>query len=510
MDGVRLAELLVALSGVTDLGMGVPIGSAARSAHVAVELARVSGCAEPDVSDVFYAALLQHIGCTAYSHEVSALFADETSIKRGSLATDFTRPREIFFGYLPRITREASHGERLRTIRSAVLHSKRMTQGYQLANCETAAVVADRLGCGDGVRIGLLDIFEWWNGDGGPKSLRGDEISPVSRIVNVAGYAVFFDGLGGPAAAVEALEQRAGGYLDPSLVAAFTGRATGMLAATAAGDLSDRLLDAEPRPVARVADLDEALRVFGEAVDLKTPFLHGNCTEVARVASGAADRLGLDTELVRRVALVQDIGRVAVPTTVWEHPGALGTDAWQQVRLHAYHSEQILGRCAPLRPIAALAGTHHERLDGSGYHRAAAAARLSPESRVLAAADVYRALVSDRPQRRAFTAERAAAQLSAEARAGRLDADAVRAVLAAAEGTGRVARVRPAGLTDRQIEVLRLMAGGLSNKAIGERLVITTRTAEHHGQDVYARIGVSSRAGAALFAMEHGLLRERW
>ncbi|MGD9531791.1 MAG: HD domain-containing phosphohydrolase, partial [Pseudonocardia sp.] len=376
---------------------------------------------------------------------------------------------------------------------------------------EVASVIAARLGLSAGVQDGLLDNFEWWNGGGGPRGLRGEAISLVSRLVNVAGYGVFFDRIGGPDCARQAVAQRSGGYLDPGLAAAFVDRADALLAATDAGDVSDRLLAAAPGPPVVVADeaLDESLRIFGEAVDLKSPFLHGHCTGVSALAAGACARLGLagaDVTLARRTGLVQDIGRVAVPNGIWEHCGPLGSDAWSQVRLHAYHGEQMLRRCAPLADLAPLAGMHHDRLDGSGYHRGAAAAQLPTIARVLAAADVLQALRADRPHRPAHPPERAAAVLRAEAGAGRLDADAVEAVLAAADGAPRARRARPAGLTERQVEVLGLMARGLSNRAIGEALSISPRTAEHHVQDVYARIGVSSRAGAALFAMQHGLL----
>lgn len=512
---VRLAELLVAFSAVADLGMGLQVGEAARTAYLAVELARRSGCGEPVVADVFYTALLQHVGCTAYSHEVALLFADETSVKRASLATDFTRYREVALGYLPRIAREAPAGQRLRTIRSAVLHSSRMTEGYRRANCETASLVARRLGLPDGVRTGLLDIYEWWNGQGGPNGRRGADISPVARLVNVAANAAFFDRLGGVDAAKEAVTQRAGGYLDPSLAAAFVAQAPQLLEATGAGDLSDRLLAAEPGPPVAVhgAAVEGVLRVFGDVVDLKSPFFHGHSSETSRLAGAACARLGLEdgqVTRVRRAGLVQDIGRVAVPNGIWEHPGQLGSDAWMQIRLHAYHSEQILGRCAPLATLAPLAGMHHDRLDGSGYHRGAPAAQLPITARVLGAADVYQALLGNRPQRPAHRPDRAASLVRAEARAGRLDPDAVAAVLAVADGTSSSRRAGPAGLTDRQVQVLRLLARGLSNRAIGEALVISPRTAEHHVQDVYARIGVSSRAAAALFAMEHGLLTHDW
>ena len=509
---IRLADLMVGLSGVADLGMGMPVGSSARAAVVAVELANALGWPSGEVAAAFYAALLQHIGCTAYSHEVSDLFEDETSVKRAAMATDFTRPQEVLFGYIPRITLEAGPGERLRTVRSALLHSRQMTRGYQSANCETAALIAQRLGLPEATRIGLLDNFEWWNGGGGPRGLRAEEISPISRLVNVAGYAVFFDRVGGPAAVRLALARRSGRYLDPDMVAAFLTRSKELLEPSEAGDVSDRLLAIEPAPYVQVPDgpaFDEVLRIFGEAVDLKSPFLHGHCTTVSRLADAACRRLGLPAEsvaLARRAGLVQDIGRVAVPSGVWEHAGPLGSDAWQQVRMHAYHSEQILARSPWLTPLARLAGAHHERLDGSGYHRGAPASQLSMPARVLAVADRYSALRSERPHRPARTPAQAAAALRAEARAGCLDPDAVGAVVSAAEGRSAGRPSRPAGLTERQVEVLRLVAQGLSNRAIAERLVISTRTAEHHVQDVYARIGVTSRAAAALFGMEHGLL----
>lgn len=509
---MRLAELLVAFSAVADLGMGLPVGEAARPAHVAVKLARGQGMTEPEVADVFAAALLQHIGCTAYSHEVSLLFADETAVKRTAMATDFTRPREIALGWIPNLVRRASPGQRLRTLRSAVLHSRRMTEGYQLANGEAASLVAQRLGLPDGVSAGLLDVFEWWNGGGGPRHLSGEAISPVSRLVNVADYAVFFDRLGGPDAAVAAVAQRAGGYLDPGVAAWFVARAPALLTPTAAGDLSDRLLAAEPGPPVTVADdrLDDVLHVFGDAVDLKSPFLHGHSAGVSALAAGAAQRLGLAADqvaVVRRAAIVQDIGRVTVPSTIWEHPGSIGSDAWMQVRLHAYHSEQMLNRCAALAPLAPLAGTHHERLDGSGYHRGATAAQLTMPARVLDVADTLHALRSARPHRAALPLTgRPGCSAARRARAASIP---MRWPQCSPRRRDRppCAATRPAGLTERQVQVLRLMGRGLSNRAIGAELVISPRTAEHHVQDVYARIGVSSRA-AALFAMEHGLLAE--
>ena len=508
---IRLAELLVAFSAVADLGMGLPVGSAARTAGVAIELARACGCPESAVADAYYAALLQHIGCSAFSHEVAAWFTDEMSIKRAGMSTDFTRKREIVTGYLPRITRDAPPGGRFKTLRAGLVHAQQMTDGYTTANCEVAGAIAERLGLPPGVRLGLLDIFERWNGSGGPKGTAGESIAPTAQLVNIAGYGVFFDNLGGIDAAVGAVRQRAGSYFDPSLCERFTHWAEEWLGDAAAGGFSDRLLDAEPHPyrMVPVEAVDTVLQTFGEAVDLKSPYFHGHSAAVSRLADNACRRLGLDDPQVmnaRRAGLVQDIGRVAVPSGIWEHTGPLGSDAWMQVRLHAYHGEQILARCEPLRELAPIAGMHHDRLDGSGYHRSATASQIPMTSRVLAVADAYHALTSSRPHRPAYSAERAAQLVGTEASAGRLDHDAVTAVCAAARDAPIARRQGHAGLTERQIAVLRLMAAGRSNKQISVELVISPRTAERHVQDVYARIGVSSRAAAALYGMHHGLL----
>jgi HD-GYP domain-containing protein (c-di-GMP phosphodiesterase class II) len=512
--GARLAHLLVGLSAVADLGMGQPVGEAARSSVLAVHLARAVGCDEATVADVMYASLLQHIGCTAYSHEASLLFGDEIAVKRASVRTNFERPAEILLGYLPEVVRAAPPRTRLATLRAATLHAKQVTEGYSRANCEVGANVARRLGLSEGVQRALLDVFESWNGAGRPNRRAGEAISPAIRIVRVAACAHLFDRLGGPDAALRALRERAGATLDPGFVDAFAARSGELLGAADDGDVGDLLLALEPRPHRTAVAIDEVLRTFGDTVDLKTPFLHDHSAEVARLAGAAAELAGLpggDAALVRLAGYAHDLGRAAVPTNVWGRPGPLGSGAWMQVRLHAYHSEQILGRAEPLAAVAALAGLHHERLDGSGYHRSAKGAQLPAAARILAAADTYQALVSPRPHRRAFTPGQAAGLLKEAGRDGRLDPDAVEAVAAAAGG-GKPARRRPAGLTDRQIDVLRLVADGLSNRAIAERLVISPRTAEHHVQDVYAKLGVSSRAAAALLAMEHGLLgaREDW
>jgi HD-GYP domain-containing protein (c-di-GMP phosphodiesterase class II) len=194
-----------------------------------------------------------------------------------------------------------------------------------------------------------------------------------------------------------------------------------------------------------------------------------------------------------------------VPARVWQKPGPLTADEWERVRLHAYHTERVLSRSAFLATLAAVASAHHERLDGSGYHRGAAGAALTRPARVLAAADAYHAMTEPRPHRQPLSPKLATEALGGEARAGRLDAEAVTAVLdASGQRVPRIAR--PAGLTEREAEVVGLLARGLQTKQLARALGISVKTADSHVQNAYRKIGVSTRAAATLFAMQHGLL----
>ena len=511
MERLRLAELLVGLSLVADVGMGLEPGESARACLIATRLADELGAPEP--SDVYYTTLLQHAGCTGYAHEAAALLGgDELAVKAAAVRTDFGKPAEVLRGYLPALAPDAPALTRLRAAAVAAGRARQITDGYTRANCEVAARTARRVGLGEGVERALSEIFEFWDGKGSPAGLRGEQIALPARVAQVAGQAALFDRIGGPELALAAVAQRAGRTLDPAVAEAFRRCSADLLGELAAADVVQAAVDAEPEPVVRVSEhgLDAVCRAFGDAVDLKSPLHHGHSAGVAELAEAAARGAGLsdeDTAGLRRAALLHDIGRAAVPNGVWERPGALTAGDWERVRLHAYHSERILSRCGPLAPLAQLAGMHHERLDGSGYHRQAPASSIPFAARVLAAADCFQAMTQRRAHRPARSPEAAAGELAGMGRAGALDPDAVSAVLAAADQAGSAPRpARPADLTERQVEVLRLLARGLSNPQIAHALVISRRTAERHVQDIYGKIGVSSRAGAALFAMENDLL----
>jgi HD-GYP domain-containing protein (c-di-GMP phosphodiesterase class II) len=509
---LRLADLLGGLSIAADLGFGLPPEEAMRSCLIATALARQQRLAEDEVADTFYTALLMHVGCSALSHETAAAFGDDRVLMSAAAKTNVADPADIAGTLLPELTRGRSAAERSRLEHYTLTQGQEFGRRFDTGSCEVGSATAKRVGLGPRVERGLREAVEWWNGDGPPRGLRGEEIALPARIARAATDAARFDHLGGSEAAAEALRRRSGGILDPSLVEAFAANADRLLAEAHAGDPRERILEAEPEPVVEidVTELPKVAAAFGDLADLKTPWTHGHSGGVARLAEAAAQSLRLDAQNVLRLAVsarLQDLGRLAVSNAIWEKRGPLTRAEWEQVRMHPYHSERILASSGTLEPMARVAGMHHERLDGSGYHRGCRARELSAAARVVAAADAFQAMAEERPHRQARSAEQAGEELQREVRAGRLDRDAVSAVLEAAGGRGvrRRDNLRPGGLTEREIEVLRLVAAGLSNPEIAERLVISRRTAEHHVQHIYAKVGVSSRAGLALFAHEHDL-----
>jgi HD-GYP domain-containing protein (c-di-GMP phosphodiesterase class II) len=510
-DDLRLADMLAALSVATDLGMGQAPEKAVRSCLVATHLARAGDLPDPVVRDVFYTTLLQHLGCTAPAHEAWYLYGDDLAGAPQAERTDMASRREALSLLLT--VGQGSGLQRVRHLARTMAAGRQGTRTIVRAVCEVGARMAERLRLGEGVRMGLLHILERWDGDGDAHGLASDDIALPARFAAVATQAVIFDRLGGPDAAGEMVRRRAGGWFDPDVVRTFEAVGNDLLHRLAEADVWVEVLEVEPKPARRVpqTQLDDIARAFADMVDLKTPFTLGHSAGVAQLVGMAAGQLRLPEDgvsLLRRAALLHDLGRVAISDRVWEQPRALTSTQWEQVRLHPYYTERILARSAILEPLARIAGMHHERQDGSGYHHGASGAEVPIEARLLAVADAYQAMTQDRPYRAAMAPQAAAAEIEALARSGRFDPECARALVeAAGQQPARSRSVWPGQLSDREIEVLRLVARGLSNRQIAATLVISRRTAEHHVQHIYTKIGASTRAAAAMFAMEHGLLR---
>ena len=508
---VRLADLLAGLSIAVDLGFGLPPESAMRSCLAATRLARAHGLGESEVRDSFFASLLLHVGCPGFSHETAALFGNEFAVTRAAARTNLADPADYELTLIPEATRDLPSRARRRAAERLSREGPAFGVRFDTASCEVGRSVARRLGLGPGVERALYEVAEWWNGGGAPRGLREEETVIGARVAHLAADAVVLVDLGGTEAAVDGVRRRSGSVLDPSLVETFAANARAILDRT--GNPRTCLLDEEPRPTEERdrSELVTVARVFGDVADLKFPTLHGHSSGVAALAVSAARGLRLDDQTcadLEVAANLHDLGRLAVTNAIWEKPGPLTSAEWEQVRMHPYHSERILATSSTLAALAPLAGLHHERLDGSGYHRGCGAREQSVAVRVLAAADALQAMMQDRPHRARLTGESAAVELTHAARAGALDGDCVAAVLEAAGQKRPQSRdLRPAGLSEREIEVLRLVAVGYSNPDIARKLVISRRTAEHHVQHIYAKLGVSSRPALALFAMEHDLVQ---
>lgn len=503
---MRLVDLLAGLSRVADLGFGLPVGSGARSAVVATRLAESLGLPPDEVRTCLYSALLHHVGCVGYAHETARLFEDELATNRAAARTDHASIPDFLTTFLPVLVEGRPTLDRMRLVATALVAGGRWSDAFTTSACEVARDAAGAIGLPPEVQSALFHAYDLWRGGSGPSGAAGEDIPLPARVARAASVAVLLDSLAGPAEAARQVRRRAGGMLDPLVAAVLAAHAEEWLAPPVEDPAGD-LLALEPAPTLSTVDARGPAEVFGALADLKSPHLSGHAGGVAALAAAAAPALGLDPVDIEVAGHLHDVGRVAVSSAVWDKPGPLGPDEWEQVRLHPYWSERVLSGSTELSGLAGCVGRHHERLDGSGYHRGCRGDEIDMPARLLAAADSYRAMLEPRPHRRPCSREGAARRLQDAVEAGALDGDAVSAVLVAAGHSASVGRRRaPAGLSDREVEVLRLLARGLSNADIARRLVISPRTAEHHVQHVYTKVGVSSRAAATLFAVRQGLV----
>jgi HD-GYP domain-containing protein (c-di-GMP phosphodiesterase class II) len=505
---LRLAELMAALSLATDLGMGQPLEQALRTCLISIELTERMGLTKGEISEVFYIALLRFLGCTADAHEAAAIFGgDDLAARRESAPLVGGSPPELARVIL-RVGRGQGPLRRAELLAGFIARGPRLMREVAKAHCEMAEHLAVRLGLPAGVQRALGDENVGgmrWDGLGAPRGFSRNDIPISARIVFVARDAEVLHREGGSQLLRASLRARSGHAYDPAVAGTLLQHADEVMAAIEVTSPWEAVLHREPEPHPWVPEsrLDSVLETFADFVDMKSPCMAGHSRGVAALAAGAS----AEGKNLRRAALVHDLGRVAVPNGIWDKAGPLTDGEWERVRLHPYYSERILERSAALKPLAICAGMHHERLDGSGYHRRSRGAEISRDARILAAADAYQAMTQPRAFRQALSAARAAEELEADARAGRLDADAVHSVLTAAGHRSQRTAAWPAGLSDREVEVLRLLCRGGTNKEMASLLKISAKTVGHHVSHIYDKIGVSTRAGTTLFAVEQDLLQ---
>ncbi|MGV0745647.1 HD domain-containing phosphohydrolase [Mycolicibacterium sp. XJ870] len=504
------AELLAALSVAVDLGLGQPSEHMLRSALIATRLADRLGLSRPQRDCIYYTTLIMWIGCHADSHEYAQWFGDDIAVRHDTYSVDVSGLPFLRF-LVNNVARGEPLAHRLQVMATLMVNARGHLSRMIHSHCTSAALLADRMGLGPDVQAALAFAFERYDGGGMPAGVRGDDIPIQMRVAQLADLAEVHHRTHGVAGAVAMASRRRGGQFDPQVVDVFVRDADAILAGPPTGDAWAAALKEAPDRHDELDDrgLDSLLMALGDFVDLKCPFTLGHSRAVAALAADAATTAGLDAAavaLVRRAGHVHDLGRIGVSNQIWSKPGPLTAAEFERVRLHPYLTVRILSQVRGLGPVAQLAGNHHECLDGSGYPRGLTEATLSLPDRILAAAVGYQSGCEPRPYREELTPTAAARRLRERVAAGELDAAAVAAVLHAAGHRAERPKVRPDGLTPREVDVLRLVARGASNKEIAESLVISQKTARNHVERTYAKIGVSNRIGASMYALRHGLV----
>jgi HD-GYP domain-containing protein (c-di-GMP phosphodiesterase class II) len=424
---IALSEVIGGLSYALDITEGEPPGHAVRACLIGMRLAgelRLDAAAR---SDLFYALLLKDAGCSANSARMAALFAaDDHVAKRTGKRADWARPFPAFVWALRIAAPGGSARARLRQL-LAIRDEGEVTRSLMRARCERGAEIARMLGLPNRTAEAIRALDEHWDGRGHPFGLRGDQIPLEARILCLAQTMEIFHAAGGVDAAYRVARRRRGGWFDPALVNAAGAfrhdvRFWASLAKPdlAAAEPPDRVLTADAERLDGIAD------AFAAVVDAKSPWTYRHSDRTSVIATSIAATLGCDTESLadlRRAARLHDIGKLAISNRILDKPARLSDAEFAKVREHPLFTHRILERVPGFHDLAPVASAHHERLDGNGYPYGLTAGELSVPMRVLAIADVYEALTSERPYRRARRSDEALAIIRDDV-PGRLDPDA--------------------------------------------------------------------------------------
>jgi HD-GYP domain-containing protein (c-di-GMP phosphodiesterase class II)/DNA-binding CsgD family transcriptional regulator len=463
-------------------------------------------------------------GCTAWtSHFARYVMSDEITARREYFFyTDAHNPLEVMGWLKDYVAAGQPAHVRAQQLLNFAFHGKESTREGFRNTCEVAGRFAERLGMPEMVQSALISVFEQWDGSG-PGGTQGEAVPLISRIVYTTSFLETFHHVGGRTAAIRLAEERRGKAFDPTVVDAFLSIAD----EEALWEILEQesvwtiVLAMEPASAYRYIEedkLEDVALAFADFADLKSFYSSGHSRRVGDLAERMATRMrmpGAEVASIRQAALMHDLGLVAVPSFILEKPhDQLTTLEWERLRLHPYHAERILARVPVLAPVVPLIAAHHERLDGHGYYRGLSGAQIPLGARIIAVADRYDELTHDAPSELALDQEAALQQMTGEVGAA-LCPDAFRELAEELRASGSIPLSRrktrspdwPAGLTDREVEILRLLSKGLNQRELAELLTLSEHTVRHHLEHIYNKLRVSTRVGAVLFAVEHGLLR---
>jgi HD-GYP domain-containing protein (c-di-GMP phosphodiesterase class II) len=418
---VRRSEVIAAFTYALDLTEGQPQGHSIRCCFIAATLARELGLDDSTAGLIYYTTLLKDLGCSSNAARVHELFrADDLAFKRAWKTVAPSRAAAVRF-IVGNTARGAPAKRRAAPVARALVGGKAIAQELTETRCTRGADIARELRFGESVARGIYRLDEHWDGSGRPDGLRGQAIPLASRVALLAQVVDVFHQAGGQRRAMAEVGRRAGTWLDPELVRAFLAIAERRpFWAQLESSTVDVRVNAMAPDEAKDIDegyLDAIAAAFGRVIDAKSPFTAGHSIRVADLAVRLGDRLGVVPSRLRRLrraALLHDVGKLGVSSAILEKPGKLDEAEWIAMRAHAAQTQAILGRIGAFSDMAPIAAAHHERLDGKGYPLGLDDRTIGVETRIITLSDVFDALTSDRPYRRAMPVERALAVMEAD------------------------------------------------------------------------------------------------
>jgi HD-GYP domain-containing protein (c-di-GMP phosphodiesterase class II) len=413
---LRMSDLISALSYALDLTEGQPMGHSVKCCILGMRLAEICGLPASQRGDLYYAMLLKDAGCSSNAARMyEILGGDERKAKQEAKLTDWS---SITFEGLEYLLRNVMPGrsrlDRLLAIASVAANRNKQSNELISTRCDRGAQIARKIGFSDNTFSAIYSLDEHWDGKGFPGGKRGQDIPLFARIMNLCQTFEVFAALNGPTDAYQVLEDRSGTWFDPELVMAAKELSRDVTLWEKLEDRSvrDAVMELEPVGLILYAEdtrLDSVCEAFADVIDVKSPYTHAHSRGVMNAAVHIAQGLNFgeaQLKMVRRAALLHDIGKLSVPNNILDKPGKLTAQEWDIVQLHPYYTQQILEKIAGFEELAFVASSHHEKLDGSGYFRKLNASQMSMAARVIAVADIYDALSAKRPYREALPKEK--------------------------------------------------------------------------------------------------------
>jgi putative nucleotidyltransferase with HDIG domain len=407
--------MISALSYALDLTEGQPMGHSVRACIMGMRIGKQIGLPLSELGDLYYSLLLKDAGCSSNSSRLfHTLNADEIRAKGDVKTTDWTRVGWESLQYaVSHVATGRPFLERIRTLIRVAAQQQQESWELVKIRCDRGASVARKMGFSESVAGAIHSLDEHWNGRGYPDGLRGAEVPLFSRIMLLAQTLDVFLTRRSRDAAIEVARKRSGRWFDPELVsAAVTLAKSGALwAGLDSKDVVARAVSLEPeeRSVTVTEDrLDSICEAFAEVIDAKSPFTYRHSNGVADAAIAIGRRMGLGERSVaflRRTALLHDIGKLSVSNAILEKPDKPTEEEWAVIKKHPYYTLEILRKISGFEEFSEVAGSHHEKLDGTGYFRQLSGEQLTLPVRILVVADMFDALAANRPYRAALPME---------------------------------------------------------------------------------------------------------